>query len=519
MDMSNATAAGPSRGLFDVLFGSAPKDEPGDGQEFGPLMDIIKALNKGKEELSQESRTDKGTIAGLGSGESPVKMGSVDAMAAELAQGKLEVENQDRQLRERMAALYGIGMVSALANPATAKVTPGEQPEITAALPKLDAKDVNRALKEKSLPGLTEGEQKLLDAVNAKLETTNAEQSAAVVLSKLGKNVESQKPAPANEKGPESVLSKELVAKGIDPRELKSGEAQAAPEKIVTTDTYLKMHEAFGKAESKNGVNAKSKLSVGDDAQAPVSPTQQNILQNAVAEAKGKSQDMLGNAHGQNLEKLDGGKGAKAGDAGSQAFAEMMQSLKGEGSTETKNVFLTGKPEQMRPTLLNEVQQSVNFQAVKGGGEMRLVVHPPELGEVHLKVGTKEGKVEVSVTAENKQVADMIRGGSRELEASLQDKNLTLAKFEVSVTDSSYVASSDTKSNLSDQFMQQNQNSFAQNMARDDGSSAQRDSRNQRHEGSFGAMMNEPAKASVIKMQQAVSAQSRHSAGRLDVVA
>lgn len=502
MDMSNATAAGPSYGLFDVLFGSAPKEETGDGQEFGPMMDIIKALNKGKEELSQGgSRTDKGTVSEVGAGESRAMMASEkDAMAAELAQNRLESETRDRELRERMQALFGIGMVQGPAAMNQAPATP-EMPE---ALPTLDAKEINRALKEKSLPGLSESEQKLLEAVNGKLAATNAEQALS-----------------AKEQASASALEKELAGKGINPRDIKSGEAQGTtPEKIVSTETYLKMHEAFGKNQAKDAGVTKRLVAVDDVPPQGVSGPE-SLVRNAVAESegKGKNQDLLGNAHRQGLDKLDGDSGSKVKGPGSGAFAEMMQSLKGEGSLETKDVFLSGKPEQMRPVLMGEVQQGVNVQALKGGGEMRLVVHPPELGEVHLKVGTKEGKVEVSVTAENNKVADMIRGGSKELESSLQDKNLTLAKFEVTVSDQVTVASSDTKSSQNDQFSSQNQNGFLQGNGREGSSSARRES-NQGREPNFGSFLDEPARSGPgTRVKNSARAPVLSSAGRLDVVA
>src|SRR4029077_7927749 len=105
--------------------------------------------------------------------------------------------------------------------------------------------------------------------------------------------------------------------------------------------------------------------------------------------------------------------------------------------------------------------------------EMRLVIHPDDLGEVKLKVGTKNGKVEVQVMAENEDVAKMIRAGSKELEASLKSQNLSLAKFEVSVSDASSVVSTDTKSGLNEQFLSQNQqqhksSAFAQGSLGDD---------------------------------------------------
>lgn len=97
---------------------------------------------------------------------------------------------------------------------------------------------------------------------------------------------------------------------------------------------------------------------------------------------------------------------------------------------------------------------------------MRLVIHPEALGEVKLKISTRsDGKVEVQVSAQNDDVAKIIRGGSKELESSLRDQNLTLAKFDVSVTADAPVASTDTRASLSDQFMPNQQNaqqSFSQ---------------------------------------------------------
>lgn len=502
MDMSNATAAGPSQGLFDILFGSAPEEaESGDGKEFGSLMDVVKALNKGKEELSKNvvSRTDKGTVTEASQGESLANQASVsDAILADQA-------TRDRELRERMAALYGIGMIPAPM--AVTQASPVEAP-LAGALPKLDAAAVNRALKEKALPGLTEPEQKLLAAVNEKMAEVNGE---AVTSAKLG---------PA-----ESALVKELDARGINPRDIKGGDAQGVtPEKIVTTESYLKMHEAFGK----NSANAVKRGAVAEDASSPVNATPANLArvsgEGESGQGQGANRDNLGDAQRGQLEKLGAGDNLKAKGSSGSFAAELMHSLKAESKAETKDVFLPGvKPEQMRPVLLNEVHHGVNAQALKGGGEMRLVVHPPELGEIQLKVGTKEGKVEVSVTTENKQVAELIRGGSKELENSLQDKNLSLTKFEVSVAEPMTVASTDTKSNLSDQFLSQNQNGFSSAMNRDDSSSARQGSEFGQQPGSgFGSFADESSSHSAGAKHARTRPQpssSRASAGRLDVVA
>jgi flagellar hook-length control protein FliK len=147
----------------------------------------------------------------------------------------------------------------------------------------------------------------------------------------------------------------------------------------------------------------------------------------------------------------------------SAAFAETLgQSVKGS-SVAKKDVFLnSAKPEDVRQTLMGEVVQNVNVNALKGGGEMRLVIHPEELGEVKIKVGSKEGRIDVQISAKNEEVASIIRNGSKELENSLGSQNLSLARFEVTVSDSA-VVSLDPKSSLGDHFLSQ-QNSHQGNM-------------------------------------------------------
>jgi hypothetical protein len=73
MDMANATAAGPSYGLIDVLFGNTPKEEAkADGEGFGNLLKLIKTLGQQTDEdTTDKSRTDKETTSGRMGNEIP----------------------------------------------------------------------------------------------------------------------------------------------------------------------------------------------------------------------------------------------------------------------------------------------------------------------------------------------------------------------------------------------------------------------------------------------------------------
>jgi flagellar hook-length control protein FliK len=174
----------------------------------------------------------------------------------------------------------------------------------------------------------------------------------------------------------------------------------------------------------------------------------------------------------------------------------------------------------MRPTLLNEVNQGVSLQALKGGGEMRLVINPPELGEIKLQIGTKNGKVDVQVTAQNESVASVIRSGSKELERSLRDESLSLTKFDVTVTPDAPVAATDTRNSLSDQFLQQNQqNGFLQAGADDKGFNRWDGNQNQRQGSNAGSMAEDQGRNTASRPDSSRTTPSRDTTRRLDVVA
>jgi flagellar hook-length control protein FliK len=154
---------------------------------------------------------------------------------------------------------------------------------------------------------------------------------------------------------------------------------------------------------------------------------------------------------------------------------------------------------------------------------MRLIIYPEQLGEVKLHVGTREGKVEVKITTENEDVAKVIRGGSRELETSLRDQNLSLTKFDVSVADGGVASLDNSKGSLSDQFLQQQnpQNNFSGMFGRDDSQSSRWENQsgqgNTRDNSSgFMAQENESKRSSSFSKQ---TTRAKDSSRKLDVVA
>lgn len=525
MDISNATAAGPSYGLLDVIFGTKPEEaEQGDGKQFQPLMNLIQSLKKkGTEEEAklEGSRTEKETATGKDAADSRVV--GIPEMFASIAL----LQQQGMAFREALA--QGVPMkevpakevlLQAMAGAKAAARLPADAPP----LGELDLKSVNAMLREKSLPPLNEAEAKLLGEVNAKMARADRD---AVLRSLLGE----QPPAPSEPKTADSRqdvaaerLMQALSARGIDPEKLKSVEASApaASEKFMNTETYLKMHESLGQQSGKKalGADKNSKMEIESDPRwSPAQAARESVAKQGGEQPKG---DLFGGS-AKDMEKLLEGADRKASRESTMPFAaSLVQHLKSGSALEAKDVYLDGtRPEEMRAELMGEVTSGVHLHAVRGGGEMKLVIHPEEMGEVKLKIAAaKDGKVEVHVTAESNEVADLIRSGSSDLKASLGDQNLQLTRFEVTVSDQS-VSSLEQKGSLSEQLLQQNPSGFQQPGAgSDDSRFARWEGQGEQRQGpealaSEQENRGEPARKSPVVRHNPV----RDNSHRLDVVA
>jgi flagellar hook-length control protein FliK len=148
---------------------------------------------------------------------------------------------------------------------------------------------------------------------------------------------------------------------------------------------------------------------------------------------------------------------------------------------------------------------------------MKMIVHPEALGELRLKVGMKDGKVEVSVTAGSEEAAGMLRKSAQDLASSLGDKNLTLAKFDVQVSDKQVNASSDSRGGSMEHNLHQQSHQNAFNMMNgEDGRPTRSDYREQAEPG-----YRKVARARAESTSSVGSASRRNvnSQNRLDVVA
>lgn len=78
------------------------------------------------------------------------------------------------------------------------------------------------------------------------------------------------------------------------------------------------------------------------------------------------------------------------------------------------------------PELFEKVESMVRL----GDGKMAISLTPPELGEIHVKVATRGGKVEIEIASENAFAKHVLETHLGELQKSMQSQSLDLSKIE-----------------------------------------------------------------------------------------
>lgn len=124
---------------------------------------------------------------------------------------------------------------------------------------------------------------------------------------------------------------------------------------------------------------------------------------------------------------------------------------------------LAPSPVQMGPVdkaennqlLLNQAQVLIQ----KGGGEMKLEMSPEGMGSVQMRLKVMDGKVELQLSAENKEVKKVLENSIQDLKASLAAHKLVVDQVRVDVVNQT-MGSSDVRQDLQNQmndFMNQQQ--------------------------------------------------------------
>ncbi|MCO5144515.1 MAG: flagellar hook-length control protein FliK, partial [Oligoflexia bacterium] len=417
--MGNATAAGPGYGLLDILFGSKPEAGKAEGKEFQPLMEMIKSLNKNEEQSQSvvEGRTNMGTSSGKSALEYGA-VGNLGILLADLANISNGAKNNLPQSGEEV-------VLPAL----------NQSQKMLAIDGKSNASDlsvresvVQEMLAKKGEAPLSQEELKLLENVNQKFhESITQKQLQAQDQQGSQRNIDDILARVTSAKREDS-LQHARHSELVENLNLKD---ESSPKKLVSTNEFLNLLKA-------------SKRDSGDE--------NQMSQDSKVADSK-FNQLLADKSSMKNMSLLDKNFSSDSGLSGrgdqkESDISKVFQPKLNDGMpflmTEkhlandqliSKDMFLSGlSSREQKTAIVGELSNSIGMRALQGGGEMKIVIHPENLGEVRVKVGTSGKNVEVSIQAQNDEVASLIRSHSTSLESSLKEHNLSLTKLDVSIS-------------------------------------------------------------------------------------
>ena len=101
--------------------------------------------------------------------------------------------------------------------------------------------------------------------------------------------------------------------------------------------------------------------------------------------------------------------------------------------------------------LMAQVLEGLNLKTWRTGQrELRIQLHPPELGRVHMKIGLENHQVVLRIDVDNPFVKDLIENNLGQLRQSLQDQGLRMDQCAVTVSDHDQPGFGDTDENPAD---------------------------------------------------------------------
>jgi hypothetical protein len=90
-------------------------------------------------------------------------------------------------------------------------------------------------------------------------------------------------------------------------------------------------------------------------------------------------------------------------------------------------------PPEVKEQLETEVVRQVGLRIEEGSQEIRLVLHPRELGDIRLKVVAKDGQISTQFLVENQSVKAVMESAVPQLRQALSEQGLQLTDFSVDI--------------------------------------------------------------------------------------
>jgi flagellar hook-length control protein FliK len=85
------------------------------------------------------------------------------------------------------------------------------------------------------------------------------------------------------------------------------------------------------------------------------------------------------------------------------------------------------------PVMTERIAHVVRMQSARGGGRVRMLLHPPHLGAVKVEVAVRDGTVFAVMETENSAARQALQSHMKDLQQSLEGRGLTLGQMSVHV--------------------------------------------------------------------------------------
>lgn len=475
MDMTNATQAGPTHGLLDLLFGTAPKgDANPEETPMDPIAALVKALEKQGKGEDEEKADLQWTEMDATAGRAATDPGFAPPLAGTTPNAVMPAADTASGIDPALLeAVGGNTAVAALIQ----KMEP--RPEALRAIKAGDTEAVMRLIEERKAE--LRGQMPALGLLEKAIERDGLEK--VVGTSSVAQLVAKFEAQHANQGKIRKGASTEdfLAVKGMKPAAVAD---KTAAETANAPDAELALPTALAPFGSKSGAGAAvAGAATGTGASGAASGTAVAMAASAQPSASGPDySNYVGGSDPANegataaaKPRPPGAKGAPTAEvsqpqemaslkeaAGAKSAAEAKQGADakhavdakvgesvatGAGGTAIAAGITEPAPPQgyfqtletgdmsrdgMRDTMVPRMAHNISYIAKRGGGQLTMTIHPKELGEVQLKVSTNGRDVEIKIVAQNADVANALRSGAGELADALSTQKLNVANIDIS---------------------------------------------------------------------------------------
>ena len=101
---------------------------------------------------------------------------------------------------------------------------------------------------------------------------------------------------------------------------------------------------------------------------------------------------------------------------------------------ETESVLSRPSPISLTDSIMQQVLEHLNIRTWKvGQNDLKIQLHPQEMGRVHMEIGMKDHQVVLKIHVENPQVKELIENSLAQLRDSLFDQGLRMDRCSVTV--------------------------------------------------------------------------------------